>query len=84
MLEWAKVFGHYYGTPKAQVKQGLRDGQDFLFDILLDFFKGGFDGSGESGHAPQHCLRAGADAWAVPRLQAPTTFSTRALASTGG
>ena len=24
-------------------------------DILLDFFKGGFDGSGESGHAPQHC-----------------------------
>ena len=53
-------------------------------DILLDFFKGGFDGSGQSGHAPQHCLRAGADAWAVPRLQAPTTFSTRALASTGG
>ncbi|MAF62519.1 MULTISPECIES: guanylate kinase [Pseudomonadota] len=33
LLEWAKVFGHYYGTPKAQVKQGLRDGQDFLFDI---------------------------------------------------
>ncbi len=33
LLEWAKVFGHYYGTPKAEVKQGLRDGQDFLFDI---------------------------------------------------
>lgn len=33
LLEWAKVFGHYYGTPKAAVKQGLRDGQDFLFDI---------------------------------------------------
>lgn len=33
LLEWAKVFGHYYGTPKAQVKQGLRNGQDFLFDI---------------------------------------------------
>ncbi len=33
MMEWAKVFGHYYGTPKAQVKQGLREGQDFLFDI---------------------------------------------------
>lgn len=33
LLEWAKVFGHYYGTPKAQVKQGLREGQDFLFDI---------------------------------------------------
>ncbi|WP_296679229.1 guanylate kinase [Novosphingobium sp.] len=32
-LEWAPVFGHSYGTPKAQVKAGLRDGQDFLFDI---------------------------------------------------
>lgn len=32
-LEWAYVFGHSYGTPKAQVKAGLREGQDFLFDI---------------------------------------------------
>ncbi len=32
-LEWAYVFGHAYGTPKAQVKAGLREGQDFLFDI---------------------------------------------------
>jgi guanylate kinase len=32
-LEWAHVFGHSYGTPKAQVKAGLKDGQDFLFDI---------------------------------------------------
>ncbi len=32
-LEWAHVFGYSYGTPKAQVKAGLRDGQDFLFDI---------------------------------------------------
>lgn len=32
-LEWAEVFGNCYGTPKAQVKQGLREGQDFLFDI---------------------------------------------------
>jgi guanylate kinase len=32
-LEWAHVFSHSYGTPKAQVKAGLRDGQDFLFDI---------------------------------------------------
>ncbi|MEQ1640953.1 MAG: guanylate kinase [Novosphingobium sp.] len=32
-LEWATVFGHSYGTPKAQVKAGLRDGRDFLFDI---------------------------------------------------
>jgi len=32
-LEWAEVFGHLYGTPKAQIKAGLKDGQDFLFDI---------------------------------------------------
>lgn len=32
-LEWATVFGHSYGTPKAQVKAGLREGRDFLFDI---------------------------------------------------
>lgn len=32
-LEWATVFGNCYGTPKAQVKAGLREGQDFLFDI---------------------------------------------------
>lgn len=33
LLEWAVVFGHSYGTPKAQVKVALRQGQDFLFDI---------------------------------------------------
>ncbi|MCB2060436.1 MAG: guanylate kinase [Novosphingobium sp.] len=32
-LEWAHVFGHSYGTPKSQVKTGLAQGQDFLFDI---------------------------------------------------
>ena len=32
-LEWAKVFGNSYGTPKAQIKTGLKAGQDFLFDI---------------------------------------------------
>ncbi len=32
-LEWAKVFGNCYGTPKAQIKAGLKAGQDFLFDI---------------------------------------------------
>jgi guanylate kinase len=32
-LEWAHVFGHSYGTPKAQIKAGLREGKDFLFDI---------------------------------------------------
>ena len=33
LLEWAEVFGHLYGTPKAQIKAGLKAGQDFLFDI---------------------------------------------------
>mgnify|MGYP001168813932 CR=1 FL=1 len=32
-LEWATVFGNSYGTPKAQIKDGLRAGQDFLFDV---------------------------------------------------
>ena len=32
-LEWAHVFGHSYGTPKAEVKAGLREGNDYLFDI---------------------------------------------------
>ncbi|MBH5321898.1 guanylate kinase [Aurantiacibacter sediminis] len=33
LLEWAVVFGNSYGTPKAQIKAGLKAGQDFLFDI---------------------------------------------------
>ncbi len=32
-LEWAHVFGHSYGTPKAQIWAGLKAGRDFLFDI---------------------------------------------------
>jgi guanylate kinase len=32
-VEWAHVFGSRYGTPKAPVKQALRDGRDILFDI---------------------------------------------------
>jgi guanylate kinase len=31
--EWAHVFGHCYGTPKAQIRAGLKEGQDYLFDI---------------------------------------------------
>lgn len=31
--EWAHVFGHRYGTPKGHIRAGLKDGQDFLFDI---------------------------------------------------
>jgi guanylate kinase len=32
-LEWAQVFGHLYGTPHAQIQEGLAQGFDFLFDI---------------------------------------------------
>lgn len=31
--EWAPVFGHRYGTPKAHIRAGLKEGHDFLFDI---------------------------------------------------
>ena len=33
LLEHAKVFGHYYGTPRAPVEAALRAGRDVLFDI---------------------------------------------------
>jgi len=32
-FEWAPVFGHCYGTPKAEIRAGLKRGQDYLFDI---------------------------------------------------
>jgi guanylate kinase len=32
-LEWAHVFGHRYGTPRAPVDAALHAGQDVLFDI---------------------------------------------------
>lgn len=31
--EWAHVFNHRYGTPKGYIRKGLKEGQDFLFDI---------------------------------------------------
>jgi guanylate kinase len=33
LLEWAKVFGNYYGTPRAPVEAAIAGGQDVLFDI---------------------------------------------------
>ena len=33
MLEYAKVFDHYYGTPAAPVMAALGEGRDVLFDI---------------------------------------------------
>jgi guanylate kinase len=33
LLEWAQVFGHRYGTPRAPVEAALTNGHDVLFDI---------------------------------------------------
>jgi guanylate kinase len=33
LLEWAEVFGHRYGTPRAPVTKALQAGRDVLFDI---------------------------------------------------
>jgi guanylate kinase len=33
LLEWAEVFGYFYGTPRLPVQKALRAGRDVLFDI---------------------------------------------------
>ncbi len=33
LLEWARVFGRGYGTPRAPVEQALAAGRDVMFDI---------------------------------------------------
>ncbi|MCC7260109.1 MAG: guanylate kinase [Alphaproteobacteria bacterium] len=33
LLEYARVFGNFYGTPKAPVERALDEGRDVLFDI---------------------------------------------------
>jgi len=33
LLEWAEVFGHWYGTPRKPVERALAAGRDVLFDI---------------------------------------------------
>tara|TARA_R110001592_G_scaffold29350_7_gene106570 strand:+ start:14486 stop:15100 length:615 start_codon:yes stop_codon:yes gene_type:complete len=33
MLEHAKVFDNYYGTPRAPIEKALADGKDVIFDI---------------------------------------------------
>ncbi|MDP7142776.1 MAG: guanylate kinase [Alphaproteobacteria bacterium] len=33
MMEHAKVFNHYYGTPKEPVEEALSQGKDVIFDI---------------------------------------------------
>lgn len=31
--EYARVFGHYYGTPKGPVEEALEEGRDVVFDV---------------------------------------------------
>lgn len=33
LLEWARVFDNYYGTPRAPVEAAIGNGRDVLFDI---------------------------------------------------
>lgn len=33
MLEYARVYGNYYGSPADPVEEALRQGQDVLFDV---------------------------------------------------
>lgn len=33
LLEWAEVFGHFYGTPRSAVDDARRRGRDLLLDI---------------------------------------------------
>jgi guanylate kinase len=33
LLEWARVFDNFYGTPRAPVEKAITEGNDILFDI---------------------------------------------------
>lgn len=33
LIEWAKVHGNFYGTPRAPAEKALAEGRDMLFDI---------------------------------------------------
>jgi guanylate kinase len=33
LLEWAEVFGNFYGTPAGPVKAALAEGRDIVFDV---------------------------------------------------
>lgn len=33
LMEWAEVYGNYYGTPRRQVEEALERGEDIILDI---------------------------------------------------
>lgn len=33
LLEWAKVYGHWYGVPKQQIRQALERGEDVILKV---------------------------------------------------
>ncbi len=33
LLEWAEVFGNFYGTPRQKVEEAFEQGRDVLFDV---------------------------------------------------
>jgi len=33
LLEWAKVYGHWYGVPKQQIRQALERGEDVIIKV---------------------------------------------------
>ena len=33
LLEWAEVYGNYYGTPRTPVEEAVRSGQDVLLEL---------------------------------------------------
>ncbi len=33
MLEFTKIYGNYYGTPKKQIESAIAEGKDLIFDI---------------------------------------------------
>lgn len=33
LLEWAKVYGHWYGVPKQQIRQALERGEDVIVKV---------------------------------------------------
>lgn len=33
LLEWAEVYGNYYGVPKAPVRESLKDGRDVIIKV---------------------------------------------------